>query len=102
MVIVIEHNQAVMAHAGWIIDLGPGAGHEGGRTVFEGAHLVAARSTLTGEHLVAYVGADHTESWNPARPACRDSEFGSWQGAGLKCAPISCDLLHPAEAAPVT
>ena len=57
-VIVIEHHQAVMAHADWIIDLGPGAGHEGGRIVFEGtpADLVAARSTLTGEHLAAYVG----------------------------------------------
>ncbi|MCB9751482.1 MAG: excinuclease ABC subunit UvrA [Myxococcales bacterium] len=58
-VIVIEHNQAVMAHADWIIDLGPGAGHGGGRIVFEGtpAQLVADRSTLTGEHLAAYVGA---------------------------------------------
>jgi excinuclease UvrABC ATPase subunit len=58
-VIVIEHDQAVMAHADWIIDLGPGAGHDGGRIVFEGtpAELVAARSTLTGEHLAAYVGA---------------------------------------------
>jgi excinuclease UvrABC ATPase subunit len=58
-VIVIEHHQAVMAHADWIIDLGPGAGHDGGRVVFEGtpADLVAARSTLTGEHLAAYVGA---------------------------------------------
>jgi excinuclease UvrABC ATPase subunit len=57
-VIVIEHNQAVMAHADWIIDLGPGAGHDGGRIVFEGtpADLVASRSTLTGEHLAAYVG----------------------------------------------
>jgi excinuclease UvrABC ATPase subunit len=57
-VIVIEHHQAVMAHADWIVDLGPGAGHEGGRIVFEGtpANLVAARSTLTGEHLAAYVG----------------------------------------------
>ncbi|HEX6071274.1 MAG TPA: excinuclease ABC subunit UvrA, partial [Longimicrobiaceae bacterium] len=57
-VIVIEHHQAVMAHADWIIDLGPGAGHDGGRIVFEGAprNLVAARSTLTGEHLAAYVG----------------------------------------------
>jgi excinuclease UvrABC ATPase subunit len=56
-VIVIEHHQAVMAHADWIIDLGPGAGHDGGRIVFEGtpAELVAARSTLTGEHLAAYV-----------------------------------------------
>jgi len=58
-VIVIEHHQAVMAHADWIIDLGPGAGHDGGRIVFEGtpADLVAARSTLTGEHLAAYIGA---------------------------------------------
>ncbi len=58
-VIVIEHHQAVMAHADWIIDLGPGAGHDGGRLVFEGtpADLVAARSTLTGKHLAAYVGA---------------------------------------------
>jgi len=57
-VIVIEHHQAVMAHADWIIDLGPGAGHDGGRIVFEGTptDLVAARSTLTGEHLAAYVG----------------------------------------------
>ena len=58
-VIVIEHHQAVMAHADWIIDLGPGAGHDGGRVVFEGtpADLVASRATLTGEHLAAYVGA---------------------------------------------
>ena len=57
-VVIIEHHQAVMAHADWIIDLGPGAGHDGGRIVFEGtpANLVAARSTLTGEHLAAYVG----------------------------------------------
>jgi excinuclease ABC A subunit len=57
-VIVIEHHQAVMAHADWIIDLGPGAGHDGGRIVFEGtpADLVASRATLTGEHLAAYVG----------------------------------------------
>jgi excinuclease UvrABC ATPase subunit len=57
-VIVIEHHQAVMAHADWIIDLGPGAGHDGGRIVFEGtpSDLVAARSTLTAEHLAAYVG----------------------------------------------
>lgn len=56
-VIVIEHHQAVMAHADWIVDLGPGAGHDGGRIVFEGtpADLVAAGSTLTGEHLAAYV-----------------------------------------------
>ena len=57
-VIVVEHHLAVMAHADWIIDLGPGAGHDGGRIVFEGvpADLVAARSTLTGQHLAAYVG----------------------------------------------
>jgi excinuclease UvrABC ATPase subunit len=57
-VIVIEHHQAVMAHADWIIDLGPGAGHDGGRVVFAGtpADLVAQRSTLTGQHLAAYVG----------------------------------------------
>jgi excinuclease UvrABC ATPase subunit len=58
-VIVIEHHQAVMAHADWVIDLGPGAGHDGGRVVFEGTpvELVAARSTLTGKHLAAYVGS---------------------------------------------
>ncbi|MYT23820.1 ATP-binding cassette domain-containing protein [Streptomyces sp. SID7760] len=57
-VIVVEHHQAVMAHADWIVDLGPGAGHDGGRIVFEGtpAELVAGRATLTGEHLAAYVG----------------------------------------------
>ncbi|MEU6014971.1 excinuclease ABC subunit UvrA [Streptomyces sp. NPDC047515] len=58
-VVVVEHHPAVMAHADWIIDLGPGAGHDGGKIVFEGspADLVAARSTLTGEHLAAYVGS---------------------------------------------
>ena len=57
-VIVIAHHQAVMAHADWIVDLGPGAGHDGGQVVFEGtpADLVAGRSTLTGEHLAEYVG----------------------------------------------
>jgi len=57
-VIVIEHHLSVIAHADWIIDLGPGAGHEGGRIVFEGtpAQLVARPTTLTGEHLAAYVG----------------------------------------------
>src|SRR5207248_9555165 len=57
-VIVIEHHLAVIAHADWIIDLGPGAGHDGGRVVFEGlpANLVAARHTLTGQHLAAYIG----------------------------------------------
>ena len=65
-VIVVEHHPAVMAHADWIIDLGPGAGHDGGRVVFEGppSGLVAARSTLTGEHLAAYVG-------RPARARAR-------------------------------
>jgi excinuclease UvrABC ATPase subunit len=63
-VIVIEHHQSVMAHADWIIDLGPGAGHDGGRVVFEGrpSDLVAAKSTLTGVHLADYVGA-------PSKPA---------------------------------
>ena len=58
-VIVVEHHQAVMAHADWVIDLGPGAGHEGGHVVLEGtpADLVAAHSTLTGQHLARYVGA---------------------------------------------
>ena len=58
-VIVIEHHQAVMAHADWIIDLGPGAGHDGGQVVFEGtpAQLVAKPSTLTGTHLAAFVAA---------------------------------------------
>ncbi|NJQ00082.1 excinuclease ABC subunit UvrA [Streptomyces zingiberis] len=58
-VIVVEHHQAVMAHADWIVDLGPGAGHDGGRVVFEGtpADLAAGRSTLTGEHLAAYLNA---------------------------------------------
>jgi excinuclease UvrABC ATPase subunit len=58
-VIVIEHHQAVMAHADWIVDLGPGAGHDGGRIVFEGtpADLIADRSTLTGEYLAGYVGS---------------------------------------------
>ena len=57
-VIVIEHHQAVMAHADWIVDLGPGAGHDGGRVVFEGTPraLVEGGGTLTGEHLAAYVG----------------------------------------------
>jgi excinuclease UvrABC ATPase subunit len=59
-VIVIEHHQAVMAHADWIIDLGPGAGHDGGRIIFEGtpADLITARKTLTGEHLAVYVDSE--------------------------------------------
>ncbi len=70
-VIVIEHHQAVMAHADWIIDLGPGAGHEGGRIVFEGkpADLVAAQSTLTGKHLAAYVAANALAPRSRAAPA---------------------------------
>jgi excinuclease UvrABC ATPase subunit len=66
-VIVIAHHQAVMARADWIIDLGPGAGHDGGRIVFEGtpADLVAARSTLTGEHLADYVGTRPRPSRTP-------------------------------------
>ena len=58
-VVVIEHHQAVMAHADWVIDLGPGAGHDGGQIVFAGtpSELVATRATTTGEHLAAYVGA---------------------------------------------
>ncbi len=69
-VIVIEHHQAVIAHADWIIDLGPGAGHDGGRVVFEGtpADLVAARSTLTGEHLAAFVGGKKKSAPTRARP----------------------------------
>ena len=57
-VIVIEHHQAVMAHADWIIDIGPGAGHDGGKIVFKGTptDLVFQKSTLTGEHLATYVG----------------------------------------------
>ena len=69
-VIVIEHHQALMAHADWIIDLGPGAGHDGGRVVFEGtpADLVAARPTLTGEHLAAFVAVrSNTASSRPRR-----------------------------------
>lgn len=71
-VIVIEHHQAVMAHADWIIDLGPGAGHDGGRIVFEGtpADLVAARSTLTGQHLAAYIGG-HPEATPNASSSTR-------------------------------
>jgi excinuclease ABC A subunit len=66
-VIVVEHHQSVMAHADWIIDLGPGAGHDGGRVVFEGTPraLVEARSTLTGEHLAAYVGARAVQAAKP-------------------------------------
>ncbi len=73
-VLVIEHHQAVMAHADWIIDLGPGAGNEGGRIVFEGtpADLVASKSTLTGEHLAAYVGS-HPKAKSPRARLARKS-----------------------------
>jgi excinuclease UvrABC ATPase subunit len=79
-VIVIEHHQAVMAHADWIIDLGPGAGHDGGRIVFEGTptDLVAARSTLTGEHLAAFVGSGPKAVPSRRRqPAARDRSRSS-------------------------
>ena len=68
-VIVIEHHLAVMAHADWIIDLGPGAGHDGGRIVFEGtpADLVEAKSTLTGEHLAAFVPPSLAGQLRPGR-----------------------------------
>ncbi|MDX2093481.1 MAG: excinuclease ABC subunit UvrA [Kofleriaceae bacterium] len=67
-VIVIEHNQSVMAHADWIIDLGPGAGHDGGKIVFEGtpAELIAQKATLTGEHLAAFVGGSAKAAKKPA------------------------------------
>jgi excinuclease UvrABC ATPase subunit len=72
-VIVIEHHLSVMAHADWIIDLGPGAGHDGGRVVFEGppADLVAAKSTLTGEHLAAFVGGPASQAVARPRSARR-------------------------------
>ncbi len=72
-VIVIEHHQSVMAHADWIIDLGPGAGHDGGRVVFEGtpADLVKAKSTVTGEHLAAFVGQGSTDGRAPGAGASR-------------------------------
>ena len=84
-VIVIEHHQAVMAHADWIIDLGPGAGHDGGRIVFEGtpADLVAARSTLTGEHLAAYVGPQPRPAAPPPPPAGSGRREGDVTGACL-------------------
>ena len=63
-VVVIEHHQAVMVHADWIIDLGPGAGHDGGRVVFTGtpAQMVAERSTLTGQYLAQYVKEDKDDA----------------------------------------
>ncbi|MEI7772181.1 MAG: excinuclease ABC subunit UvrA, partial [Chloroflexales bacterium] len=79
-VIVIEHHLAVMAHADWIIDLGPGAGHDGGRIVFEGtpSDLVAARSTLTGEHLAAFVGSRPKVATSYGGPLCQDTKASSF------------------------
>ena len=86
-VIVIEHHQSVMAHADSIIDLGPGAGHDGGRIVFEGtpADLVAAKLTLTGEHLAAFVSSQ------PSLAGCQAS-FG-WARVIAGC-PISLSERH--------
>ena len=94
-VIVIEHHQAVMAHADWIIDLGPGAGHDGGRIVFEGtpADLVAARSTLTGEHLAAYVAlteAVPTAPWFSRRWLRRSPRGADRRGRNGGRTPRSC------------
>jgi excinuclease UvrABC ATPase subunit len=76
-VIVIEHHQSVMAHADWIIDLGPGAGHEGGKIVFEGTvDLGARKSTLTGKHLAAFVG-----SGSKAGASADRDEDGNRRGA---------------------
>ena len=78
-VIVIEHHLSVMAHADWIIDLGPGAGHDGGKIVFEGtpADLVAARSTLTAEHLAAFVGASKPAAKPASKPAAKKKKSKS-------------------------
>jgi excinuclease UvrABC ATPase subunit len=77
-VIVIEHHLAVVAHADWIIDLGPGAGHDGGQVVFEGAPkaLAAARSTLTGKHLAAFVGERPSRAVQSATPPSDGSSGG--------------------------
>jgi len=88
-VIVISHHQAAMAHADWIIDLGPGAGHDGGRIVFEGtpADLVAARSTLTGEHLAAYVGTgpEDSQTHQPVDPGRTPQRQGRhWQAGAAQ------------------
>ena len=89
-VIVIEHHQAVMAHADWIIDLGPGAGHDGGRIVFEGtpADLVAARSTLTGEHLAAFVGS------RPKRGSSSEEVPVNWNTLDSADPPLAVHCLH--------
>ena len=92
-VIVIEHHLAVMAHADWIIDLGPGAGHDGGRIVFAGtpADLVAARSTLTGQHLAAYVGDCAPGGRRRAAAHCRRPRprrsLPAVDGAGMRKGP---------------
>src|SRR5690606_23372731 len=92
-VLVIEHHQAVMAHADWIIDLGPGAGHDGGRVVVEGtpADLVAARSTLTGEHLAAFVGPDR----RGARCARGRAAADHGQRPVIRSAPGAADRIAP-------
>src|SRR5689334_21275764 len=98
-VIVIEHHQAVMAHADWIIDLGPGAGHDGGRVVFEGtpADLVAAKSTLTGQHLAAYVGLSRDFARANARGVTRPVLSADYRRdmAARTCASISIPIWRP-------
>ena len=98
-VIVIEHHQAVMAHADWIIDLGPGAGHDGGQIVFEGtpADLVADGSTLTGEHLAAYVG-ELTAAAYAILPPCSVSPCSPLSLALLAAAPASAATAKPLKA----
>jgi hypothetical protein len=96
-VIVIEHDQVVMAHADRIIDLGPGAGHDGGRVVFEGtpADLVAARSTLTGEHLVAFAGSWTEALANIVTGAGRAPEWPGATATGRKAARPSAPFASP-------
>ena len=97
-VIVVEHHQAVVAHADWIIDLGPGAGHDGGRVVFEGtpADLVASRATLTGWHLADYVGVRPGRDHRPAR-AARASRVASSAEEGLDGDLVEGDVPGRAE-----
>jgi hypothetical protein len=89
-VIVIEHHLSVIAHADWVIDLGPGAGHAGGRVVFEGppADLGAARSPLTGEHLAAVVESGFRPASHFGRP-CADHD-------GALASPTEGDDFRPA------
>jgi hypothetical protein len=100
-VLVIEHEQAVMAHADWIIELGPGAGHDGGQIVFEGtpAELVADGSTLTGEHLASYVGVTPTGA-KPSRPKPA-AKTAPRKASATKAAPgkASATKASPAKAA---